>query len=409
MKKLLFPLISISLILGGCAYKDAYPDYYPADGGGMYMDEGMGGSGGEGGQEGGEAGKVTAGEWNDLDNWLFWSDLMTKVQEETDSTSQEGPVNTSDYTDKSDYWSMFTNHRVAVRIMDADNNAQGGVRVDLLRNETVVWSAVTNNKGEANLWIGAWQKESAVDAGNLSLRANDQVKTDVTVTEWGSEPVFNELTMTATPVTNVDIAFIVDATGSMSDEINFLKQDLQSIIQKVQQQESGYEIRTAALFYRDVGDDYLTKESDFTTKLSSTINFIGKQEAGGGGDYPEAVHTALEEGLQSLSWKETNAYKLAFIVLDAPPHYNTEVVASLQKSIKKYAEMGIHIIPVAASGVDKNTEFFLRFTDILTDGTYVFITNDSGIGNEHIRATVGEYKVELLNELITRLILERIE
>ena len=158
-----------------------------------------------------------------------------------------------------------------------------------------------------------------------------------------------------------------------------------------------------------MGDDYLTKESDFTTKLSSTINFIGKQEAGGGGDYPEAVHTALEKGLQSLSWKETNAYKMAFIVLDAPPHYNTEVVASLQKSIKKYAEMGIHIIPVAASGVDKNTEFFLRFTDIMTDGTYVFITNDSGIGNDHIRATVGEYKVELLNELITRLILERIE
>ena len=31
----------------------------------------------ENGQGGGSAGKVTAGEWNDLDNWMFWSNLMT--------------------------------------------------------------------------------------------------------------------------------------------------------------------------------------------------------------------------------------------------------------------------------------------------------------------------------------------
>ena len=40
-----------------------------------------------------------------------------------------------------------------------------------------------------------------------------------------------------------------------------------------------------------------------------------------------------------------------------------------------------------------------------TNGTYVFITNDSGIGNEHIEATVGEYQVEKLRDLIARLII----
>jgi len=54
--------------------------------------------------------------------------------------------------------------------------------------------------------------------------------------------------------------------------------------------------------------------------------------------------------------------------------------------------------------VDKNAEFMLRFFATATGGTYVFITNDSGIGGDHIAASVGEYQVELLNELIVRLI-----
>jgi hypothetical protein len=46
----------------------------------------------------------------------------------------------------------------------------------------------------------------------------------------------------------------------------------------------------------------------------------------------------------------------------------------------------------------------LRFFAIATGGTYTFLTNHSGVGNEHIEATVGDYKVEQLNDLIIRLI-----
>ncbi len=46
----------------------------------------------------------------------------------------------------------------------------------------------------------------------------------------------------------------------------------------------------------------------------------------------------------------------------------------------------------------------MRFMAISTNGTYVFITNDSGIGNEHLEPTVGEYQVEYLNDLLVRLI-----
>jgi hypothetical protein len=164
------------------------------------------------------------------------------------------------------------------------------------------------------------------------------------------------------------------------------------------------DIRTAALFYRDEGDDYVTRYENLTNKPEETLDFIKEQGAAGGGDYPEAVHTALETAMQELAWEEGNYSRLAFLLLDAPPHYQSEVFDSIRKSIRLYAAKGIKIIPVAASGVDKNTEFLLRMMAMFTDGTYTFITNHSGIGNDHLTPTIGEYQVELLNDLIVRLV-----
>ena len=185
-----------------------------------------------------------------------------------------------------------------------------------------------------------------------------------------------------------------------------LRQELPvvDIIGKAASVRPGTTMRTAALFYRDEGDEYLTRHSDFTKKLSETADFVNKQRADGGGDYPEAVHTALEKMLQNLSWNNRARTRLAFLVLDAPAHYETDVITSLQASVRTCARLGIRLIPVAASGVDKNTEFMLRFFAIATGGTYVFITNDSGVGLDHIAASVGDYKVEQLNDLIIRLI-----
>lgn len=359
-----------------------------------------GGSSGQGEQ--GQAGVVTAGEWRDLDNWLFWSNLMTASQSDQTGTN---------YAEYSEYWGLYTNNRVAVRVTDANGVPQRDVPVTLNYHESDIdiapkplYQGRTDNKGEVNLWIGLTQNQEVKDVSNLGLLVNNEPEQAVIITHWGDEVQWNECITSVTPTTNIDIAFIVDATGSMSDEISFLKSDLTDIINKVQDRQSSANIRTAALFYRDEGDEYVTKTNDFTSHLSQTVDFIKNQYADGGGDYPEAVHTALEMGMQQLSWREENSIRLAFMLLDAPPHHQDNVIASLQASIPQYAKRGIRIIPVAASGVDKPTEFFLRFTALATDATYVFLTNHSGVGGDHIEATVGEYNVELLNDLIVRLI-----
>ena len=51
----------------------------------------------------------------------------------------------------------------------------------------------------------------------------------------------------------------------------------------------------------------------------------------------------------------------------------------------------------------------MRYMAIATNGTYVFITNHSGIGNNHIEPSIGEYEIEYLNQLIVRLINKYLE
>lgn len=363
-------------------------------------------TGGNGNGNGGNhsAGVITAGEWNDLNHWTYWGVL----------------INGNKFSEKPKYWGFYTGHRVAVKVVDNSGNPLPGVNVELLLsnidNPTSVWKAITDQHGLADCWAGLYSAKESFKPEDLLISINGVVQkghpnimtlaTEASPEDLESptdENLYNVYKIASEQGNKmmIDIAFIVDATGSMGDEINFLKEDLKDIIEKSSQNKL---MRTAAVFYRDEEDEYLTKFSAFTENHKNTVSFVSEQEAGGGGDYPEAVHTALETALQELAWNEQATCKLAFLLLDAPAHHNNNVIKSLHKSVQTFAKNGIKIIPIAASGADENTEFMSRFFAIATGGTYVFITNDSGVGNDHIKASVGNHQVEQLNELIIRLI-----
>ena len=134
---------------------------------------------------------------------------------------------------------------------------------------------------------------------------------------------------------------------------------------------------------------------------------MSKQSAEGGGDYPEAVDVALKAAIEDKNWSASAQTRIVFLMLDAPAH--NESIGSLQESIQKAAQKGIQIVPIASSGIDKKTEFLMRFFALGTNGSYVFLTDHSGVGNDHIVPTVGEYRVEYLNELMTRIITSSVE
>ncbi|MCF8362447.1 MAG: hypothetical protein K9G70_07470 [Prolixibacteraceae bacterium] len=93
-----------------------------------------------------------------------------------------------------------------------------------------------------------------------------------------------------------------------------------------------------------------------------------------------------------------------FLLLDAPPHYTQEVISSLESNLVQAAEKGVKIVPITASGIDKATEYLMRSFAVLTNGTYVFITDDSGVGNDYLEPTIGEFELEKLNDLMVRLV-----
>ena len=366
---------------------------------GMYSMDKMAGAGPAGmpnggqGRPGGKAGVLTAGEWNDLDHWDFWSGLM----------------GSQDYGGMSQYWGMYTPRRVAVRVADPAGKRLPALRITLEQNQKVLWSTLTDNQGEADLWVDPFHAQAGTDNLVLTIDGKPQASAPK-LSPWNvqqeeAEVNFYIIDKAHTAEKRADIAFIVDATGSMSDEIDFLKKDLVDILDRAKGGVGEVELRTAAVFYRDEQDEYVTKFSPFTDDYRKTIQYISMQYADGGGDLPEAVHTALEAGLQNLAWNTSARARIAFLVLDAPAHQDHQgVVESLQASIREYARQGVKLIPVFCSSPSKECEFMCRFFSVLTGGTYVFLTDDSGVGGDHIEPTVGDFQVEPLNDLLVRLI-----
>ena len=377
MKKLYFLSFIAALLLSACAR----PDDGMLDDYSMHSKEGKGSQGGIQPQ----SGLVTAGEWNDLDNWDFYQKTLMKEP----------------FKGFPDDWQMYTNHRIAVAIT-AKNKPAANATVTLFRNDTPIWTAKTDNLGRAELWVGAFQKEKELNTTLLRLKVNEQWVSTAAISETQVNRIALDEALPS-PTNLVQIAFMVDATGSMGDELEFLKMDLKKVINEVQKTNTQLKISTATVFYRDEGDEYVVKHSPFTEDINQTTEFISQQRADGGGDFPEAVDKALVQ-LNQLQWQPEARTRIAFLVLDAPPHNKPAVISSIQYSVKTAAASGIKLIPVVASGIDKTTEFLMRFIAMYTNGTYVFITDHSGIGNKHLEPSVGEYQVEKLSDLMVRLI-----
>lgn len=199
----------------------------------------------------------------------------------------------------------------------------------------------------------------------------------------------------------LDVAFVVDATGSMGDEIDFLKAEVQGIADRIQTGFQGVSIRYALVMYRDHKDLYVTKQFDFTSDLAAFKATLQEQGAAGGGDIPEAMDAAMAL-VPELSWSEGNAVRMSFLLADAPPHKQDR--AAYMGSVNSLRGMGVKLFPIAASGVDAETEFLMRVGAQATLGRYLFLTDDSGVGNAHGEPTIPCYNVQKLNDLVVRVI-----
>lgn len=202
----------------------------------------------------------------------------------------------------------------------------------------------------------------------------------------------------AAQVRQFDLAVVIDTTGSMGDELEYLKAELLSIVGDIRARHPQLDVRLALIPYRDEGDEYVTRTFAFTPNLPSIQGRLKQHFAGGGGDYPEAVEQAMARAV-SLQWRP-NAIKSLLLVADAPPH--AEDVASTWAAAEVARSKRIQIVPVAASGVAEGAEYLMRAMAASTQSRYLFLTDDSGIGNPHAPPAIDCYLVTRLDALIRR-------
>jgi hypothetical protein len=199
----------------------------------------------------------------------------------------------------------------------------------------------------------------------------------------------------------LDLALVIDTTGSMSDELEYLKVEIDDIAAAVHKRFPNVDQRFALVLYRDEDDQYVTRTFDFTGSLADFRQKLSAQSAAGGGDYPEAMHLALEQASQ-LSWRPKNTARVLFLVGDAPPHsrFADRTIAA----VDGLRRAGVTLFPVAASGTRDEAEWIMRSAAFLTLGRYLFLTDHSGVGNAHAKPHTPRFAVERLNALMIRMI-----
>lgn len=222
------------------------------------------------------------------------------------------------------------------------------------------------------------------------------------------------LPLRAAPVARVplDLVFLVDATGSMGDEIAKLKATVHSIAAQISALPSRPDLCLGLVAYRDQGDAFLLRTHDLTDRLGDFQRSLDRLHAGGGGDEPEALDEAWHEVVHRLSWRGSvgrqAATRLVVLIADAPPHldggaphYDQDMAAALAKGIKLHA--------VGASGLNPSGEAVFRQLAQYTGGRFVFLTYrhahepSSGPGGETVHE-VQNYSVDTLDRLIVRLV-----
>jgi len=328
-------------------------------------------------------GQLTAAAYNDNDSFEFWRGLL--------SSSQEAEGIFKNYYEQ---FAFKTYNRIKINVP-----ISVPTKISLLDdNNNVLSTAHSDVNGVGYLFPTEEKAEYKIELEYMQ-EGEEEATTSI-------ETITGDTTFELTGINNrtdaIQIMFVIDTTGSMGDEINYIKAEIADTISRVKSDNDNVYIELALMVYRDSNDAYVTRYSDFTTDIDAQQSYLSNQSAGGGGDFEEAVDVALSQAALK-QWSSSTNTKILIHVADAPAHDSD--IAAWNSAVYDLAAKGVHIITVASSGINKKTEYFFRNQSLITNGSYVYLTDDSGIGNSHIEATVEEGPVvEYLNSCLIRLI-----
>lgn len=334
-------------------------------------------------ESGAAAGLLTAASWDDN---AFYDHYLGYL-ESADSSHERLPTD-----------------RIVIEVKDADGRPLSDAMISVALDEdgTQAIALHTVADGRALFFPSA---DGQAEAYRVTVTTAEKTGEYLFFAEDSTWSVTMETAQPAGQKT-LDVAFVIDATGSMGDEIEYLKREASWLIGEVKAAYPDLTVRMATVAYRDQGDAYVTRTNDFTTDETRFYAQLRDIQADGGGDYPEAMGEAMEAAVR-LEWSESSALRLAFVLADAPPQLNRQ--ASTAAAARIARQKGIRIYPIGASGVGDDAEFVMRQMAQHTLGRYLFLTDDSGIGNAHAEPHIPCYHVQRLNDLMLEVIESNLE
>ena len=169
-----------------------------------------------------EPGVLTAGEWNDLNNWDFLNNLLRNQE----------------YYEDVNRWKLKKIKRYSFLVKDTNESLVANAEISLLSGQVEIWKTKTDNHGKATLW-----SDLELDRLTARVKFEETEERVVDVIEYAEG--INNIHLNRTIVNKkiIDIYFAVDATGSMGDEINYLKVELNDVIERIKRNNTSLEMR----------------------------------------------------------------------------------------------------------------------------------------------------------------------
>ena len=188
-------------------------------------------------------------------------------------------------------------------------------------------------------------------------------------------------TKTEKPV--IQVVFLLDATGSMSGLIGVAKEKIWSIAGSLSQTDPAPDIEIGMIFYRDRGDDFITKHIPLGKDMDGLYEQLMLMQANGGGDLPESVNQAIYEGVTQIKWNtDPDTYRAIFLVGDCPPHMDYRNDVKYPESCSLANKKGIVINTILMGNNQEARKIWKEIAD-LTNGE--FVQTDMKVNNIDVR------------------------
>ncbi|MCK6480204.1 MAG: VWA domain-containing protein [Planctomycetes bacterium] len=174
----------------------------------------------------------------------------------------------------------------------------------------------------------------------------------------------------------IEVAFVLDTTGSMGGLIETAKRKVWSIANDLLRAKPTPDLRLGLVAYRDRGDEYVTRITPLDADLDRVYADLTAFRADGGGDGPESVNRALRDAVTKLSWTAGDrVLRVIFLVGDAPPHMDYAEDVPYARTCEEAVRAGIVINTLRCGGAADTEKVWTEIAR-LSEGTYAPIPQE---------------------------------